>query len=133
MVPGVLVAGNSALIRSAIEHDLGAGFSVVHAGNTREARSALEHIAGFCAVVIDCEQGTEELALQFLHELKERVPHILRVAVAETPGARLLTESGVAHSVVTKPWDRGDVLTSVLRHLEQSAVVKSSGRVKIHE
>jgi response regulator RpfG family c-di-GMP phosphodiesterase len=133
MVNGVLVTGGSALIRSAIEHDLGAGFSVVHAGNDREALSKLEHTEGLCAVIIDCEQGTEELAVQFLRELNSRAPRIVRVAVAERPGGRLLAESGAAHSVVTKPWNRGDVLTSVTRHLEQSAVVKPSGWVKTHE
>jgi len=133
MVQGVLVTGNSALIRSAIEHDLGVEFSVVQAGNSREALFRLEHTAGLCAVVIDCEQGTEELVIQFLHDLGRQAPHIVRVAVAERPGAGLLAESGVVHSVVTKPWNRGDVLKSVLRHLEQSVVAKTSGRVKPHE
>ncbi len=112
MGDAVLVLGNGGLLRGALTRDIEDRFQVLQATERADA-TRLVAKGSISALVVDCETKSLSAVLSWLATLRDRQPAVRAVIVVEAALAtRVVCERGV-DAVVTKPFDRGDVLRAL--------------------
>lgn len=117
----VLVVDDEEALRRALQREL-AEFEVIGCGSFLEAVDYLSPDLG--AVVSDCNMGPGPGGVQLLEEAKHRAPNARRVLVTggmSDDEASQLISSGLAHRVIHKPHDFGQVRAALVDALEKAA------------
>lgn len=108
-----LIVDDDSLARWMLCCELRREYDVIHVGTFAQAVAALARTPGIAAVVSDLNLGEGPGGFEVLTEARVLEPACVRLLVTAglmASEADRVVASGLAHEVVGKPWDEGEIL-----------------------